>query len=368
MISSMLPAARNNGKGMGCEPTPPAACNEDSCCRTYCMGPDNYAVNAPVNPVTCNGDWVLNIQGFYWNAHQEGLDYAITNDVLADAWHTDATYVDAESKTPDFDWDFGFKFGIGYDTTCDGWDFGATWTWYKGKANDHIEAEQDDNDVIIALLSNHPTEFLLSLATDVKSHWELDLNLVDLELGRKFWSGKRLALRPFIGFRYASIEQDYDVEYKGGDFTPLNDKVKMDNDFTGFGIRAGLNSVWNLGCGWGIYGNLALSSVYGRFKVEIEEEARESQSPYDKTKYTDYKRHFRANRLMTDLAIGVQWSALFCECQYGFTIALGWEQHIFLNQNQLYRLNRFELNIPFIEQLHGDLDTQGWTLSVTFDF
>lgn len=394
-VSSMLSAAKNNGNGAACEPTPPAACNPDACCRTYCMGPENYGVNAAVNPRTCNGDWVVNIAGFYWNAHQEGLEYAITNDSQQEGWRDTLSYVNARSEGPKFDWDFGFKVGIGYNTTCDGWDFGVNWTWYQGKANSKVEADTNDNTIMLAYLSNYGDVNTYPLATDAEAHWKLKLNLVDIELGREFWNSKRVALRPFIGLRYASIQQDYNVKYKGGSFSvrdtgglivlddAQNDEIKMDNDFKGFGVRAGLNSVWNLGCGWGIYGDLALSMVYGRFDIEVDEESRQAASPHAKTNFTEYENSFRASRYMSDLAIGIQWSSLFCDCQYGLTVALGWEHHMFINQNQLYRFNQkiqqfeadnngtptqIDVTNPEINQMRGDLDTQGWTLSVTFDF
>nr|NGX47543.1 hypothetical protein [Chlamydiota bacterium] len=82
-VSSLLPAARYNKKD--CEPAPPAACNPADCCRTYCMGPENYGVNAAVRPRTCNGDWVITVAGFYWNSHQDGMEYAVESKVKNDS-------------------------------------------------------------------------------------------------------------------------------------------------------------------------------------------------------------------------------------------------------------------------------------------
>ena len=96
-----------------CAPTPPAACNPDSCCRTYCVGPDNYAVNAPVNPVTCNGDWVVEVAGFYWKPYQENMEYAVYNELTEEAWTEGFDYINAHFENPNFKWDFGFKLGIG---------------------------------------------------------------------------------------------------------------------------------------------------------------------------------------------------------------------------------------------------------------
>ena len=105
------------------------------------------------------------------------------------------------------------------------------------------------------------------------------LNLVDIELGRNFWTSHYLAIRPHVGIRVAYLEQDYDIEHAGGNWgainassvtgyswgpqTALNNSVHLDNDFKGVGLRSGLDSTWNLGCGWALYGDFAASIVYG---------------------------------------------------------------------------------------------------------
>jgi len=385
-------------KTQNCEPTGPAPCNADDCCTTYCLGPDNYGVNAPTCPKTCNGDWNVTVAGFYWNAHQDGMEYAVDNHVTNPAnQNTPPTLediqqlnnvIDATYETPNFQWDFGFKAGIGYCSTCDGWDFNAQWTWYRGKANDHVEAELDDNHTLIALWSGFsPAQGSVLYATDIETHWKLELNLVDLELGRSFWTSKYLSIRPFIGLRVAYINQDWNIEHKGGSWaaraTPdqdaFNNYVNIDNDYKGVGLRAGLDSDWNFGCGWSIYGNLAAAIVYGRFSIDHDEYNRRAITPHDKTTVVSIDESFRAARAMLDLGLGLQWSGMFCECQYGLTIALGWEQHMFFDQNQMWRINRigdevFQAGLPnntgenvFIQR-RGDLDTQGVTLRVDFAF
>ena len=159
---------------------------------------------------------------------------------------------------------------------------------------------------------------------------------------------------------------------------PFNNEVDLDNDFKGVGVRAGFDTVWNFGCGWGLYGNFATSIVYGRFSLDHDEENRRAESPYDKTKILETKESFHASRGMLDLALGVQWASLFCDCQYGFMIALGWEHHLFFHQNQMWRVNRigdtFNTTLPnnngenVFFQRRGTLDTQGWTLTIQFEF
>jgi len=379
-----------------CAPEGPATCYADDCRSCYCLGPVNTIANAPVNPRTCNGDWVINVAGFYWNAHQDGMEYAIDNNVKlqfeGDTPNVPAVLelnnlIDAGYKTPDFKWDWGFKAGLGYNTTCDGWDFGITWTWYRGKANDHIEAEQDDNHTLLPLWSAFAGGFGLTLyATDIETHWKLQLNLIDLEMGREYWTSKYLSFRPFVGLRIAYINQDFEIQHKGGSWSEIlgfqdayNNEVDLDNDFHGVGIRSGFDTVWNIGCGWGLFSNLAASIVYGRFSVAHNEETRLAMSPFDKTTILETKESFHASRAMVDLALGVQWSSMFCDCQYGFTAKLGWEQHLFFHQNQMWRVNRIgDLPNPAVfpnnlgenvfHERRGTLDTQGWTLSLQFEF
>ena len=206
-------------------------------------------------------------------------------------------------------------------------------------------------------------------------------------MGREYWTSKYLSFRPFVGLRIAFIDQDFEIQHKGGGWSrytlinqdSFNNEIDLDNDFKGVGVRAGFDTVWNFGCGWGLYGNFAASIVYGRFSVDHDEEIRRAESPYDKIKILETKESFRASRAMLDLALGIQWRSLFCDCQYGFTIQLGWEHHIFFHQNQMWRVNRIDdalqtaglpndsgENVFF--QRRGTLEAQGVTLRVQFEF
>jgi hypothetical protein len=207
-------------------------------------------------------------------------------------------------------------------------------------------------------------------------------------MGKEYWTSKYLSFRPFIGLRIAYINQDFEIKHKGGSWSdnfsaapqgPFNNVVDLDNDFHGVGIRSGFNTVWNLGCGWAIYGDLAASILYGRFTVDHDETNRKAVAAHDKTVILETKESFRASRAIVDLGLGIQWSTMFCDCQYGFTVALGWEQHLFFHQNQMWRVNRIwdftddgqppnnsGENVFF--QRRGTLDTHGVTLKLQFEF
>ena len=170
------------------------------------------------------------------------------------------------------------------------------------------------------------------VANKIEANWDVDINLIDLQLGRNFWSSKYLALRPFMGIRVARLDQTYTICSKGGSFnyskksdtSATNQETKLQNVYQGAGLMAGLDSTWNLGCGWGIYGNMAPSLVYGSFDNKHKEYTRPATGGSSaKDDYIDIKETIKVSRAMLDLGLGLQWMGMVCECKYGVRVALG---------------------------------------------
>lgn len=381
-----------------CEPEAPKCYTQDPCEQCYCLGPASIIANAPVGPITCDGDISIGVSAFYWKAQQEGLEYAIENvgsfdpssSSLDDLFSLN-NLIDSHYISPNFKWDFGFKIEIGYTNPCDGWDIGLSWTHFKGKASSHDEAEVSDNHTFIPLWSAYQIPetspivvFPDLLVIDIQTQWNLHLDLVDLELGRDFWVSRYLSFRPFVGLRYGLLEQSFTILQAGFVFLIVpdgniaNDEIDLNNDFRGIGPRVGMDLSWNVGCGFGLYSTLAAALLYGRFNVKHDERLREAVSPFSKLQFLTTEDHFRASRASLDLQFGVEYAALICDCRYGISGRLGWEQHLFFHQNQLWRVTRHsaigDASLPnnhgenVHQQRRGNLCTQGLTLSLRFDF
>jgi hypothetical protein len=376
-----------------CVPPPPAVCYSSPVCNCqYCLGPVKPQGNAPVGPRTCNGDLLIEVAGLYWNSHQEGLEYAVSNQVKVNVDSATSilganNLVRAKLENPKFDWNFGYKIGLGYTTTCDSWDLGVYWTSYKGHADSNIQELPENNQTLITLWSDAELtrNLIHNIAYEIHTNWHLDLDLIDLELGREYWTSPRMTLRPHVGLRIAFIDQNYHIDHFGGSWTAIGNQpnyvneVELNNDFHGVGIRAGLNLRWHLGCGWGVYNNFAGSIVYGRFDVDHNETNRRTQTPFSKTKILETSEGLRAARPMLDLDLGIQWTALICDCKYGLTAMFGWEEHLFFHQNQMRRVRRLVSGQTIVNgnagtidniysQRRGNLDTQGWTFKLKFEF
>lgn len=251
-VTTLLSAdyAKNNRKPMRCD-------------RTSICGPEmGMAVNPPARPFTddpccCDaGEFSITVAGFYWQATEDGLEYAVNSTVITptitDGMPVDTTtlarIIDGSYRTPDLKWKPGFKVGVGYNTTHDGWDLELLWTHYNGRANSADDNESDLNKTLLPLWSafvpiatGDTNSGTILFATQANTSWRVDLNLVDLELGREYWTSKRLSLRPHVGLRYAMIHQRYKIEYLGGSWdggiSPFTDEVELKNHFDGGGGR-----------------------------------------------------------------------------------------------------------------------------------
>ena len=104
---------------------------------------------------------------------------------------------------------------------------------------------------------------------------------------------------------------------------------------------------------------LQLLLFMGRFNVDHDEWNRLATGDHAKSKVLETDENFRASRAMLDMGLGIQWMGMVCDCKYGLEISLGWEQHIFYHQNQLWRVVRIgdEGNgigtIPNVPNKHG---------------
>lgn len=405
-------AANENASRGSCRPE---EISRGSCKRPFVQATNPEmlcVVNPHAKPYADCARTFVTIEGLLWNAHQDGLEFAIQNSESAglatsqvSSLNSSAFY-DADVIYPKSKRDFGFRVGLGYDLTHDGWDLYADWTHFRTTATKHVESDIQivpfrlytlfsgivpgaENalgvpDLLAAPVTLNPT------VDSIHARWKLHFDLIDLELGREFYTSKYLTLRPHLGLRGASIRQKYDIDYSGGAFTQggvvLQDDVDFKNNFWGVGVRGGLNSLWHWGrtCGgdWSFYGNLALSLIYGHFDIEQNETVENVSDVAGITggdlNVASTENSYRATRAMTDLALGLRYDYDCTDSSYHIALWLGWEHHIAFGMNQWARYSsivgtgRSTPTSPstytnYVPQ-DGDLTTQGWTLGFEVDF
>jgi hypothetical protein len=326
--------------------------------------------------------WVLGVDLLVWKAHADGLVPAIENNNLASGTSTNASnFYNADFEHLHFKWNTGFRLTAGYNLAHDMWDILFDWTHFNAKASLNEEADPDVAPVqtlypLWSAYNQNAATISAPTILEVDAKWKLHLNMIDGEIGRRFFAGKWLSVRPNIGLRAAWVRQTFDIDYYGGTFSTAGiEDIDMKNNFWGIGPRIGINTQWALGCGFSLYGDGALSLLYGRFKISQEEfiGPEELVNPASNT-VINIQDNYHVTKAVTDMTLGVRWETGFRDSGCHFTLSAGWENHIFFNQNQLKRFwtidNATATGTGWTQFTNdnGDLTTQGFTLSARFDF
>lgn len=306
--------------------------------------------NKPARPPAKNALnlWVQG-EALLWQANEENLTYAYKVDDLK-----------TDFKTLDFSWDWGFRVSLGYNTPRDGWDFSLMWTHIKNHSRDHVRAHGDTTITPVWQINNIA---LNGTAEEAKAHWSINLEQVDLALGKEYFVGKYCTLRPNGGIRADWIFQQYHVRYVPVLTPAFPQKINMDNRYFGLGFFAGIDTDWLLGQGFSIFGMADYAVLVGFFHVE--QKVSQTSATTGNLQTGELKNSFRCGRGILDLALGLKWSHLYSNRSWGLTFKAGYEYHLFFDQNQFAQ---FSSSQPQFFKPEGNLTYQGVMLSGQIDF
>ncbi len=222
---------------------------------------------------------------------------------------------------PDFNWNLGFRIGVGYEFADSSCRIGAYWTHY----NSH-------------------------------GRWKIDFDVVDVLFSCECdLSTCCVALIPFGGLRGANIDQKFRthlvsrVQSVTGEETHTFSRGNFKEEFFGIGPLFGIEGVWDLFCQFSLYGDISLSFLYGTFNVRSDQ-----TDEFATGKNINHLRnHTQACQTVLDAGFGVRWKAQFCHDRF-LMLQLGLEQHLYFNQNQFYG--------------YGDLSINGVSFAIGFEY
>ena len=183
----------------------------------------------------------------YWQASEEGLIYAekIKGSSLI-------------LKEPTFEWDVGFKLGLGLKRN---WDLSFFVTHFNTHADARLSADSQETLIPLWLA---PSGFS---AEHIKMHWRLHSAFVDALLSKKYRPYPHLTLHPKVGLRYALARQKVNFFYSGGDFVPDTERIGMKNKFWGIGPYAGTEIEYLFSTPFSLCAEGGFGLLYGQFYV-----------------------------------------------------------------------------------------------------
>ena len=310
------------------------------------------------------GDWL------YFKPQEKGLTYALESNATSSAtmgttiWNLGA----GQYKSMNFDWSSGFRVGIGWNTKHDDWDLLLSWMRFYSHEKNSIASS--GSSYIFPTLGD-PTIALGPVAS-ASANFQLHLNQIELALGREFYVSRALSLKPLVSIVTAWIDQKYNVQYDTmlgigtlGDGTFNKNTNK--NNYWGSGIKGGMNTQWELGWGFSIFGNGAVSILYGKFDVKKTSEVNALAGGVLINKTPISLDNFYLARFVTDLSLGMRFDYMFNDDRLHLGLQGGWEDHIYFGQNQ-FLTSTSMYNVGQIESANQDLTLQGFTLSARLDF
>jgi len=212
----------------------------------------------------------------WWRAQNDGFKYAL------DLYAERSTNV----VSMPYDWDPGFRLGLGYNTSYDGWDIYALWTYFHNKSTHSLSNYDysDESDMFPIYFPSVAIGFtFIPAGVDVgipsigycKASWDIDYDTVELLFDRDFFIGKSLALKPFFAAKALFLKQKFLMHYADPDptdldylvFFPLD--VRLQSKYWGVGPKVGLDTSWYLLKQLKLYANVAADLVYGERKEYI---------------------------------------------------------------------------------------------------
>lgn len=356
-----------------CEICPP--CEPCSCCTdTVAIGiPKNCAYNAParIDPA-CGWDAWLSLSFIYWQPKEGCLSLGSDRtDHLRSGNYFNCDFIAMETN-----YHPAFKIGAGMSFCRDDWTLFAEYTWFNSEDNTSYDLGSkfilgrtlstpwiDDN--ILNTIGNN--------ISALRSHWELSLNIVDLDLGRPYFVGQKLIFKPFYGLRGGTIDQLYVQKVTFNSYTsdvPVYAYSHNKSNSWILGPRAGLGTDWMLGCHYRIYGNLAAALFYQNFDIKVRHTVPiQKNNSSQIAGYGKYELSTITPNL--DFELGLGYGSYFCNDQWYFDLTVGYSFNYFWNQNLLSPVSQsteISASRKSTSCVAGDLMLQGLTITARLDF
>jgi Legionella pneumophila major outer membrane protein precursor len=304
---------------------------------------DEGVFYGPKEPYTC---WVTG-EFLYWKVFQGGMEYADSfNEAVGDL-------ADARGHEIDFDYKPGFRVGVGLLTPCC-LDFNANYTRFYAKESESV------TDTLFPTFNyfGSPQGLLIPSVASAAADWRLCFQTAELEMGRVFSPSCAFALHPHLGVQGAWIDQKAEINYVASDGSPYN--ITFKNDFWGVGLKGGVDAGCQLRMGFSVFGDLALSLLYGHFDVhQVQLQIGVPQIDLSQTFWRI------APALQT--SFGLAWEPIcLCNCPFPFVVSAAVEWQYWWSQNQTQRFTSSSDAVHLIPEY--DLGLFGLTVRGTLYF
>ena len=292
----------------------------------------------------------------YWQPTQENMQLGVVSEA------TNEDLVHGKAADLDFDYKPGFKVGLGMNFGYDQWDSYMEYTWFRG--TDHVNKNLNETNLLPAW---QIPDFLNPHYASGSEKWKLTMDLVDWDLGRSYFVGKKLCFRPFVGLRFARIDQKVDVDYTNTSSSAQliwpSTSIDQKSNSWGIGPRLGLCSDWRLGGGWMLYSKGEADILFTQYDLKM----KQSSNATLPNGYVVRQNDVDYLRTHLELDLGLGWGTYFYSKKYHIDFRADYGFQVFFDQN-MFRSTPATFAVGKGTVPNGNLYMQGLTVTARFDF
>lgn len=334
---------------------------------------DTYGAGfASAAPDTEN-DWFIFLEPLYWHAKAGGTEYAYTDETLTQPSDMVVPPIKGRVKGQSFGWEWGLRVGLGYHFNHDDWDVSADYTWYE--ADQTTSVHKNLPSAALPLKGG-----LVGPLQRAKSHYDLNYNNVNVELGRHYFMSSKVSVRPQIGLQSAWIFNRQNIQYNVGLHNFLlapghHAKVREKSVLWGMGPRAGAEGQWSLGDGFSICGKVAGALLYSYSRASINGKVSPSVTLFGDRASIRLSENRHLFIPTVQMFLGALWESYINQQRQHITLGAGYEVQYFWRANQQLQADDTIPN-PFlfsnvryqVSSVSEDVMFYGITIKVRLDF
>ncbi len=207
------------------------------------------ATSCPPAGLIASVDWIN------WKPRRRGMDFA---SFLNPVWLTPVV-----TESLSFDRDDGVRIGLGY-RFASRWDLSWNYTYLHTDDARGVTSTDYPGTELLATRSFIDTTF-----STVWADARLDYDVNDLEAGRWLSLTDTAAMRIFAGFRWAIIDQEFNLahSYRDAFNQSVTGRIENPTRLDGYGIRVGAEGRWKSCAGLSLFARGAGSVLVGRFNT-----------------------------------------------------------------------------------------------------
>jgi hypothetical protein len=333
-----------------------------------------YNPSADIQIKRTDGSWrpdtSVQLSFLYYFASEDGLDYAESADLVSAGVVSPSN---SRLLKQSFDYQPAFKVGLG--TKAWDWDLNAEYTWIRQTNHVHKTAPVPSPNLGTGIwfidswfvLSNRSTGQSLA-ATEVRSKWNLSMDLADLSLSHSYYFARRLTIAPLFGMRGAWIRQKVNVTLDlppQGVANQLNEVYSHNSSNSwAVGPRAGLQANLLLGKGFRVQGDVYGSLLFTEYTTIKHSE--KVSHPNDPSVIKIKEKDYECIRPIAEMGLGVGWGSYFNKDRFHFDFSANYDFNIFWSQNMIRKL--VDETFTSVSASPGDLFLHGLNLTASFDF